>query len=115
MDTQITHMDVQFQQKQQEREFVEHFSANDKHVTSEKIEYLKGLYQRMEAFLKKGDELFNQGYTLLGVERGATKREIYNAYRRKARKMHPDVGGSNEAFQQLQDAYHKLLKLAPKA
>lgn len=53
-------------------------------------------------------------YALLGIELGATKRDIRNAYRRKARKMHPDAGGSDELFKQLQDAYHKLLKVAPK-
>ena len=115
MNTQIAHMDVEFQLKQKERQFVEHLSSNGTPITPEKIEYLKELFRRKESLLKRADEFFYQGYTLLGIERGATKREIYNAYRRKARKMHPDVGGSNEAFQQLQDAYHKLLKLAPKA
>ena len=51
--------------------------------------------------------------TLLGIEPGATKREVRNAYRRRARKLHPDVGGSEETFKQLQEAYHRLLKLAP--
>jgi hypothetical protein len=51
--------------------------------------------------------------TLLGIEAGATKREVRNAYRRKARKLHPDVGGDAEAFKQLHAAYRAVLKVAP--
>jgi hypothetical protein len=50
--------------------------------------------------------------SLLGVEAGASKREIRNAYRRKARKLHPDVGGDAESFKQLHAAYRALLKVA---
>ncbi|SRR5579871_2538595 len=53
-----------------------------------------------------------QEYVLLGIEPGATKREIKNAYRRKARKLHPDVGGDAEAFKQLYTAYRAVLKVA---
>jgi len=49
---------------------------------------------------------------LLGIEGNADKREIRNAYRRKARKLHPDVGGDAEAFKQLHDAYRKVLAAA---
>jgi hypothetical protein len=48
---------------------------------------------------------------LLGVEQDATKRDIKNAYRRKARKLHPDVGGDAEAFKQLYAAYRAVLKV----
>jgi hypothetical protein len=50
-------------------------------------------------------------YALLGIEAGATKREVKNAYRRKARKLHPDVGGDAEAFKQMYAAYRELLKV----
>jgi len=49
---------------------------------------------------------------LLGIESNATKREVKNAYRRKARKLHPDVGGDAEAFKQLYAAYRAVLKVA---
>ncbi len=49
---------------------------------------------------------------LLGVEPSVTKREVKNAYRRKARKLHPDVGGDAEAFKQLYAAYRAVLKVA---
>ena len=48
-------------------------------------------------------------FALLGIERGATKREIKNAYRRQARKLHPDGGGDDAAFTRLHDAYRRLL------
>jgi DnaJ-domain-containing protein 1 len=48
-------------------------------------------------------------YTLLGIEPGATKRDIKNAYRRMARKLHPDKGGDPEAFKAMYAAYRKLL------
>jgi curved DNA-binding protein CbpA len=49
---------------------------------------------------------------LLGVEDNATKRAVKNAYRRKARKLHPDVGGDAEAFRQLYAAYRAVLRVA---
>ncbi len=55
---------------------------------------------------------FAAEFTLLGIEPDATKRGIRNAYRRKARKLHPDVGGSDEAFKQLHDAYRRILAAA---
>lgn len=49
---------------------------------------------------------------LLGIDLGASKREIRNAYRRQARKLHPDVGGDEAAFTQLHAAYRRLLAAA---
>ncbi|MBA3822577.1 MAG: J domain-containing protein [Ktedonobacterales bacterium] len=50
-------------------------------------------------------------YDLLGIENGATKREIKNAYRRQARKVHPDKGGDEAAFKVLYAAYRQLLTI----
>ena len=55
---------------------------------------------------------FIEELALLDVEAGATKREIRNAYRRKARKLHPDAGGDDAAFKQLHTAYRRLLAVA---
>lgn len=49
---------------------------------------------------------------LLGLDTSTdpiTKRDVKNAYRRKARKLHPDAGGSDEAFKQLHEAYRRIL------
>ena len=43
-------------------------------------------------------------YDVLGLGRDATDQEIAAAKRRKAKETHPDVGGSEEAFDQMQRA-----------
>jgi len=51
-------------------------------------------------------------YKTLGVKRGATQEEIRKAYRRLARKYHPDLNpgdkSSEEKFKQLSEAYDVL-------
>lgn len=47
---------------------------------------------------------------ILGVDNDATPEEIQKAYRKKARKHHPDLGGDAWAFQQVQDAFEQLSK-----
>jgi len=51
-------------------------------------------------------------YAMLGLAAGATKRDIKNAYRRQARKLHPDKGGSEDAMKALNAAYKRLLSAA---
>jgi curved DNA-binding protein len=50
-------------------------------------------------------------YAILGVERGASGDEIKKAYRRLARKYHPDVSkepNAKERFQEVSEAYETL-------
>lgn len=50
-------------------------------------------------------------YEVLGVDRGADKKEIKKAYRRLARKYHPDVSDDPDAaekFKEISEAYAVL-------
>jgi len=52
-------------------------------------------------------------YAVLGVDRGAAKDEIRRAYRRLAKKYHPDLNKENqkeseEAFKEVSEAYEVL-------
>ena len=48
-------------------------------------------------------------YALLDISREATPEEIKSAYRRQAKKMHPDTcSGDRECFQDVQEAYETL-------
>src|SRR3954465_8476173 len=50
-------------------------------------------------------------YKVLGVERGANEEDIKKAYRKLARKYHPDVSkeqNAKEKFQEVSEAYETL-------
>ena len=47
-------------------------------------------------------------YDILGVPKTATADEIKKAFRRQARKHHPDAGGSEAKFKELNEAYEVL-------
>ncbi|HET7203356.1 MAG TPA: DnaJ C-terminal domain-containing protein [Steroidobacteraceae bacterium] len=54
---------------------------------------------------------FKDYYEVMGVQRGATQDEIKRAYRKLARKFHPDVSkekNAEERFKELQEAYEVL-------
>ncbi len=47
-------------------------------------------------------------YETLGVKRNATLAQIKAAFRKRSKDLHPDKGGSNEAFAELSSAYMVL-------
>ena len=48
-------------------------------------------------------------FLVLCIERGATADEVRRAWRERARIVHPDVGGSDAAMQELNEALHSAL------
>lgn len=47
-------------------------------------------------------------YKILGISKKATAEEIKKAYREKAKELHPDKGGDEEDFKELNEAYEIL-------
>lgn len=47
-------------------------------------------------------------YPVLGIDPDATKEEIKEAYRKKAKIHHPDTGGDEEKFKEVQKAYERI-------
>jgi len=54
-------------------------------------------------------------YDILGVAKTATADEIKKAFRKQARKHHPDAGGSEEKFKEINEAYEVLSNPQKKA
>jgi ferredoxin len=52
-------------------------------------------------------------YAVLQVSRDADDEEIMAAYRERVLAVHPDQGGSPEAFQQVREAYQDLMEPGP--
>jgi len=48
-------------------------------------------------------------WEILGIPSGSTEQEIKSAFRKKALKVHPDVGGSDEEFKKLYSAFESCL------
>jgi curved DNA-binding protein CbpA len=48
-------------------------------------------------------------FLVLSVERGASADEIRRAWRERARTVHPDVGGTDAAMQELNEALQSAL------
>ena len=52
---------------------------------------------------------FKDDYKTLGLEKDCTKEEIKRAYRKLAKKNHPDLNGNVEKFREVNQAYERLI------
>ena len=71
-------------------------------------------YSRLWRYEENRKTALGPELVILGLDsqNDLTKRDVYNAYRRKARKAHPDVGGNAEDFNRLYTAYRTVLLCA---
>ena len=99
--------------------------GRNKDTYDETPEYEKEEYQykRREKPFFKEEHFFNEGprdypvefeevdedpYFVLGVDRDATQAEIKKQFYKLAREYHPDKGGTHEEFIRISDAYELL-------
>lgn len=85
----------------------------ERHRKQEALNAIRELSPEWQAEQQRWEEEVRQesGYTLLGLDPNidVCKRQVKNAYRRQARKLHPDVGGDAEQFKALHTAYRMIL------
>ena len=75
--------------------------------------YIKTESELEELFEKFQNSDIYDAYKILELENGASIEEIKNAYRRLAKKYHPDLNksvGAKEKFKKVNNAYNLLLK-----
>ena len=48
-------------------------------------------------------------YTVLGVDQASSDQDIKSAFRKLAVKYHPDRGGDENKFKEINEAYYKSL------
>lgn len=58
--------------------------------------------------MRQWEREWNDYYTILELSRDANAKQIKKAYHKAAKKYHPDVGGDEEKFKQINEAYEIL-------
>lgn len=62
------------------------------------------------AALEQPDEPLKADYDLVGVSPGCSDRILRAAYKARAQEVHPDHGGSDEAFKAFDEAMDRICK-----
>lgn len=72
----------------------------------------RGWEEAMKDFLENLDvDGETHSYSVLGLKEGCTQEEVKKSYRRLARTHHPDKGGDEVKFREIQEAYETLKKV----
>jgi len=76
----------------------------------------KGFEEAFKEFAETLKERFDvdgedHAYKVLGLKPGATMSEMKKAHRKLALQNHPDKGGDDDKFREIQEAYEKLKKI----
>ncbi|MFQ5976248.1 MAG: J domain-containing protein, partial [Candidatus Hydrothermarchaeales archaeon] len=80
-------------------------------------EDLEDLIEKIKSFLEvetpdeEAINLYGESYEVLGVDPGASVMEIKKAYRELAKRYHPDIGGDDETFKRINEAYQSLIEV----
>ena len=97
--------------------YVVMFFDNDYGPDSFLRDYIKDFMDARRAWrppARKSYMSYEEASTIFGVKEEAlrtmTKRGLLRIFRRMAKKLHPDKGGTHEQFVQLTEAYHELLR-----
>jgi len=96
---------------------VNHKKGNYPLGASEWKEDLEDLIEKIKAFIEPETpeediiNLYGESYEVLGISQEATLIEVKKAYRSLAKKYHPDIGGNEEHFKKINDAYQSLIEI----
>ncbi|MCH8520032.1 MAG: J domain-containing protein [Nanoarchaeota archaeon] len=75
------------------------------------IQEFYSMFNESKSDMKKLDKSINEAKVLLGVSESEKDVEVINlAYKKLARKHHPDLGGDIEEFQRINQAHKLILK-----
>ena len=89
----------------------------ERHRKQEAINAIRELSPEWQEEQQRLEEEVRQesGYALLGLDPNidVCKRQVKNAYRRQARKLHPDIGGDADQFKTMYAAYRMILAATP--
>jgi len=93
----IMFFDYGFAQSQAEQDFVKRFMNNRRQFN----------FPKKKVDMDEASEIFHESAETL---RSLGKKELTKLYRKKAKELHPDIGGEHEEFVKLTEVFEQLLK-----
>ncbi len=93
----IMFFDYEFAHRQAQQDFAKRFMHDHR----------KFQFPKKEVDMDQISEIFHESAETL---RSLSKKELTKLYRKKAKELHPDIGGEHEEFVRLTEVYEQLLK-----